>query len=250
MNTALPFKYSVHSSAVALLLGATFLATLPAWAQVTQAPPSQAEIVAQQEAARREAQRQAERSQIIAQRTQIEQQRAHTEAQCYQRFVVQDCLEDAKRQARLQDEPLRQREIQINEQERHERAQARIQDIETKKAQKLATPMNSEQRAPRDAKGVPQPTGQAGAVKPAVDAKAVQSQRAQEAQQRAQKQSEYVRSHQEQVQQRKDSESEREAAARAEYEAKLKAAAERKAKAAQEAKERGPGAAPLPAPPQ
>lgn len=249
MNTAFLSKYSVYTGAAALVLSAALLNAAPVWAQSKPAEPSKEEVAAQREAAKRAAEREAERTRIIHQRTQIEQQRADIEVQCYQRFVVQDCLEDAKRQARLQDEPLRQREVQINEEERHERAQTRLLEIEAKKAQKSAIPMSSEQRAPRDAKGIPQPSGQAGAVKPPVDVKAVQSQRAQEAQQRAQKQSDYVRSHQEQMQQRKDGEGEREAAARAEYEAKLKSAAERKAKAAQDAKERGPTAAPLPAAP-
>lgn len=248
MNTAFPFKHSVYTSVAALMMGAVFLTAAPVQAQTPSEALSKGQLAAQQEATRLAAERQAERNQILEQRTQIERQRAHTEAQCYQRFVVQDCLEAAKREARLQDEPLRQREVEINEQERHERARTRLLEIEAKKAQKSATPMKSEQRMPRDVKGLPEPTGQAGAVKPPVDVKAVQSQRAQEAQQRAQKQSDYVRNHQQQVQQRKAGEAEREAAARAEYEAKLKSAAQRKAKAAQEAKERGATAAPLPAP--
>ena len=197
-----------------------------------------------------EAARKAEHGQIQQQRAAIETQRIEEERKCYQRFVVEDCLEEARRKARVLEKPLREREVQLNQQEREEKAAERLREIEAKKAQKAATPMTGEQRTPSVPKASPAPSGKQGAVKPPVDVNAVQAQRAQEAQQRAAKHNQYVQQHQQQQAQRAAQSGDKAAAARAAYDAKQKAAAEHKAKIQKTEAEHGPRAAPLPAPAQ
>jgi hypothetical protein len=101
--------------------------------------------------------------------------------------------------------------------------------------------------AAREERQEPAPAHWLG-CQPAVDEQAAQAQRQTEAQQRASKQADYVRRHEQNRAQADQGRAEREAKARADHEAKLKAAAEHKARALQQAKERGQTAAPLPAP--
>lgn len=190
-------------------------------------------------------QREAERDEILSKRAVIEQQRVADEKRCYQKFAVEGCLAEARQAAREKDAPLGARELEINDLERKEKAAARLQSIEEKQVEKAAVPMKSQQRE-KNPKSVPQSTG--SDAKPAVDEQAVQAQRQTEAQQRASKQLDYVRRHEQNRAQTEQGRAEREAKAKADYAAKLKAAAEHKARALQQAKERGQTAPPLPAP--
>ncbi|KGH24091.1 hypothetical protein GL58_25415 [Comamonas testosteroni] len=231
-------------------LAAVWLACAPAMAQVKADSAQQTDRQAQKAAAEKarqhlHQQREAERDEILSKRAVIEQQRVADEKLCYQKFAVEGCLADARRAAREKDAPLRARELEINDTERKEKAAAKLQAIEEKKAENAAVPMKSQQRDKSD-KSLPQPAG--SGAKPAVDEQAARAQRQTEAQQRASKQADYVRRHEQSRAQADQGRAEREAKARADHEAKLKAAAEHKARALQQAKERGQTAAPLPAP--
>ncbi len=227
-------------------LAAVWLACAPVMAQVKADSAQQTDKQAQKEVAdKARQQREAERDEILSKRAVIEQQRVADEKLCYQKFAVEGCLADARRVAREKDAPLRARELEINDTERKEKAAAKLQAIEEKKAENAAVPMKSQQRD-KSGKSLPQPTG--SGAKPAVDEQAARAQRQTEAQQRASKQADYVRRHEQNRAQADQGRAEREAKARADHEAKLKAAAEHKANALQQAKERGQTAAPLPAP--
>ena len=202
-----------------------------------------------QQRAQVKARREAERAEITQKRAIIESQQTAAEALCYKKFAVEDCLVEARREARDKDAPLRARELEINESERRERAAERLKQIEEKKASKAAAPMNGQQRDKTPGVATPDVAAPSGkGPRPPVDEQAVQQQRSQEAQQRAAKQADYVQRHQADQLRRKAETAEREPKARADYEAKLKAAAEHKAKALQAAKEKGQTAAPLPVP--
>ena len=188
----------------------------------------------------------AERKEIQGKRDVIEQQRLADEKLCYQKFAVEDCLTDARRAAREKDVPLRARELEVNEAERKDKAAERLQTIEEKKADNAAVPMKAQQREKMPGTG-PQPTGPG--AKPEVDEAAARAQRQSEAQQRAAKQGEYVRRHEQNRAQADQGRAEREAKARADYEAKVKEAEAHKASVLKKAQEAGKKpAAPLPAP--
>jgi hypothetical protein len=211
-----------------------WLAALAICGSALAADASSADADAEAEAAKAvQAERKAARNEIAAQRALVKQRQTAAESECYQRFYVEDCLSDARMQAREQDKPLRERELQLNDQERRERAAQRLKDIEAKQADKASAAMEASQRPPA----------------PVRDIQGLGAQRVQDAQQRAAQQSSHQRDHDEQVQRRAAGEDERRAAARADYDAKQKAAAERRARAAEAARERGPQAAPLPATP-
>ena len=188
--------------------------------------------------------REHERAEIAIKREIIEQQLMEKEKLCYQKFAVEGCLADARAQARKLDEPLRELELKINEAERKYKAQERLKTIEEKKAEKEAVPMKSQQR--ENHRHAPAPTGPG--AKPGVDEQAMRAQRQIEAQQRADRQSDYVRRHEQNRAKADEGKAARETKAREDYEAKLKAAADHKAGALKQAQERGKTAAPLPAP--
>ena len=185
-----------------------------------------------------------ERAEIVSKRAVIDQQLMAEEKDCYQKFAVEGCLAEARARARAKDEPLRERELQINEVERRQKADERLESIEEKKAEKAAVPMKSQQRDGTRHPSAPKGSG----AKPGVDEQAVQAQRQSEAQQRAARQADYVRRHEQNRTSLEQGRAEREAKAKAEYEAKLKAAADHKASSLKQAQERGKPAAPLPAP--
>lgn len=252
MKMSIPFAQQIcrHIAGFALVpLAAALLACMPAVAQETgsvqeQDKQAQKEAVQKAREQKQEA-RNAERDEILSKRAVIEQQRIEAEKLCYQKFAVEDCLAEARKSAREKDAPLRALELEINDAERKEKAAAKLQSIEEKKAENAAVPMKSQQRE-KDGKGSPQPSG--SGAKPAVDEQAAREQRRTEAQQRADKQAEYMRRHEQNRAQADQGRAEREAKTRADYEAKLKAAAEHKARALEKAKERGQTSAPLPAP--
>ncbi|MBV8250647.1 MAG: hypothetical protein JO200_19635 [Comamonas sp.] len=252
--STLSFKRYAHSLArLALPMAAVCLLALPAQAQQQGAArPAGAEmdkqaqkVAADKERERVKQERDAERREIVGKRAIIEQQRIADEKLCYQKFAVEGCLAEARRLAREKDAPLRARELEINDIERKEKAAERLKSIEEKKAQNAAVPMKSQQRE-KNAKNPPSPSG--AGTRPPVDEEAMQAKRQSEAQQRAAKQADYVRRHEQNRAQAEQGKAEREAKARADHEAKLKAAAEHKASSLKQAQERGKTAAPLPPP--
>lgn len=225
-------------------IAALWMACTPAIAQ-TGADPAVQKAATEQQRERLQKERDAERAEIAGKRAIIEQQRAAEDKLCYQKFSVESCLADAREQARVKDAPLRERELEINDVERKEKAAAKLKSIEDKKAENAAVPMKSQQRE-KAGKSPSSPTGE-GAKRP-VDEPAMQAQRQSEAQQRANKQADYLRRHESSRAQADQGRAEREAKARADHEAKVNGAAEHKARALQQAKQRGQTSAPLPAP--
>lgn len=225
---------------------------VPAAAEPVAAAPGGAAKQAQKATQDKERERlrkswDAERKELQGKRAVIEEQRLADEKLCYQKFAVEGCLAEARGVAREKDAPLRARELEINDLERKEKAAERLKAIEEKKADNAAVPMKSQQRekGPRNAPG-PQGSG----AKPPVDEAAARAQRQAEAQQRAAKQADYVRSHEQNRAKAEQGRAEREAKARADYEAKLKAAEDHKASVLKKAQEGGSKSAPLPAPAQ
>ena len=93
--------------------------------------------------------RAAERAAIADKRAAITQAQMAGEQACRQRFAVEDCLEDVRNQARAELAPLRARELTLNQQERQERAAARLQAIEAKQAQTVPpAPLQAHTRKP------------------------------------------------------------------------------------------------------
>lgn len=187
------------------------------------------------------AQREAERSEIKAAREAIAHRRMAAEKQCYQRFAVEDCLSQVRAQAREQEQPLRARELAINDAERREKSSERLRSID----QKLKEP-----RVPQPVQATPrQPLMQPQPVEPTRTQEEIASERAQqqqEAQQRAARQQTQLQRHQEETSQRLQSEAERRQAAQS-------AAREREAEAARRREKRDKAvaerkAAPLPVP--
>ena len=176
--------------------------------------------------------REAERSRIAQQRAAIAAEQAGTEKACWQRFAVEDCLEAARAQARSQLAPLRARELELNQQERQERAAQRLRAIEAKQAQTVPPlPVQSRTR------------------KPVPDAATLQQQegaRAQEAAARAAQQRQRQADHAQQLQAQEAAQAERRRQAEQDWQDKQRRAQERRAKAQQAEPVRGQ---PLPVPP-
>lgn len=147
------------------------------------------------------------RKDIAAQRQDIATRQQAAEKACWQRFAVEDCLRQVRSQAREQDNVLREREVQINTQERQEKAAQRLRDIERKQAEKVPAPM---QANPRNATGaaVKAPVA-APAPKSPADIAQEQAQRNGQARARAAAQSQRQQSKQAQAAERADSEAQR-----------------------------------------
>lgn len=93
--------------------------------------------------------RAAERAAIAEKRAAITQAQTLGEKACSQRFAVEDCLQDVRGKARAELAPLRARELELNQQERQERAAARLQAIEAKQAQTVPpAPLQTHTRKP------------------------------------------------------------------------------------------------------
>lgn len=248
MKMPIPFAQLTSRRFTALALAplvAVWVLCAPANAQVPGEGPQTQKAAALQQREQLLKEHEAERAEIVRQRALIEQQHVADDKLCYQKFSVEGCLADAREKARLKDVPLRTRELEINDIERKERAATKLKDIEDKKAKNAAVPMKSQKREDVG-KNLPSPTG-VGA-KPPVDEQAVQAQRQSEAQQRASKQADYQRRHDQSRAHADQGRAEREAKARAAREAKIKEAADHKARALKQAQERGKTSAPLPAP--
>lgn len=97
----------------------------PAWAQARPEPES-----AERKAAH--AQRTTERAHIANERKAIAARRLKAETACYKLFAVEDCLRVERGRAREAEAGLRNREMQINEAERKEKAAERLRSIDEK----------------------------------------------------------------------------------------------------------------------
>lgn len=180
----------------------------PAMAQPSASAPPQGRHSAEQ------AQRQAERDRILQERQAIMAIRKRDETACYRRFAVEDCLRDARAQARRAELPLRARELQLNDAERKEKAAERLRSIEEK--QRVAPDRSQPQGAAR------------GAGRPATGVEDLRTQHQREAQQRAQQQRSRQESHAAGKEQRATQSAERAAAARARHAENVKSAQERR----------------------
>lgn len=176
--------------------------------------------------------REAERADIERQRAAIAATQAQEEKACWQRFAVEDCLKDVRARARAQLAPLRARELELNQQERQERAAERLRAIEAKRA-------NAPPPAPV----------QTHTRKPVPDAALRQQEgaRAKEAAERAAQQRQRQADHARQVQEREAAEAERRSKAEQAWSEKQRRAQQRREEAQQSAQpQRGQ---PLPVPP-
>lgn len=100
---------------------------------------------------------QAERERIARERSTVLQQQAQEEAQCQQRFAIEDCLRAVRRSARERLTRLRQQEERLDEAQRQERAQRRLQASEQRlreRASQVPVPAASEAPA-RQPKAAP-----------------------------------------------------------------------------------------------
>lgn len=231
----------LRTTAVALALP---LAAGLAQAQPAQLPPTASKA----ERATVKAERDATRARISAERAAIQQRLKQQETVCYQRFAVENCLSEARNQARLADNALRDEESAINAVERREKSAARLHSIEEKVQEKNqqapAQPgVQSTVRAAPPPKSTP-------AAPTAQDLVEVQAQRAQQARARAQAQSQRNEAHAAEQSRKQSGEAERRAASRQRYEEKQREAQEnRERQRATAAESDKPKAAPLPRPP-
>ena len=74
----------------------------------------------------------AERERLQAERTLIEQAHEARTRECWQRFAVNSCLQQVRRDRHAALDPLRARELALNEQERAWRTQQREQRLREK----------------------------------------------------------------------------------------------------------------------
>lgn len=179
---------------------------------------------------------------ITQQRQQIEANKLEAEKACWQRFAVEGCLRDVRAQAREQDNVLRARELDINNEARQEKAAERLRAIEQKKNEKQASaPVTTNVRG-KEAAAVPSvPTST-----PPVDIEQAQAERTQAAQARAAETQARVAKQQAAIAEHETSDAERRAKVKKNMQDKQQAADARRASKADDiAKRKG---APLPIP--
>lgn len=233
---------SIPSLAVLLVLAAQLA---PAWSQSGPAVEASAPVaVSAQEPGldtAAAARRKAEHDRIRRERVAIGAQRTADEAQCYQRFAVEDCLKVVRARSREAESRLRAQEIELNDAERTEKAAARRRSIEEKQRSvpAAASPATDEPTA-------------AVVRKPGQDPQAQKILRKQEAQLRARQQRNRAQAQAEEQAGRSAENAQRAAEARARQAQAIESAQQRrarveKAQAEAAAKGRQP-AAPLPAP--
>lgn len=191
----------------------------------------------------RQAQRAAEKADIAQQRRAMAERQKPLEAACYQKFAVENCLKDLRDQARAQEKPLRERELQINADERREKSEERLRGIEQKMNEPRTLPvMQGAQRKPLTGQGQPPERTQADVER---DRAAINAQ----AQQRSQDQAKRVQSKQSQQAERVQSEAERRAAAQEAAQQRQEEAAKAKARRDKAVGERRGAPLPVPAAP-
>ena len=183
---------------------------------------------------------------IAQQRQQIEARQQEAEKACWQRFAVEDCLRNVRAQAREQDNVLRARELQINNEERQEKAAERLRAIEQKKQEKQANaPVKSSVRG-KEAAVPSAPAPQQPAPKTQAEIEQAEAQRAQAAQERAAETEARQAQQRAEMAERELTEAERRAKVKKNMQDKQQAAEARRASKADDiAKRKG---APLPIP--
>jgi colicin import membrane protein len=88
-----------------------------------------------------------ERERISAEREQAVQRYSGEEADCYQRFAVNDCLRDVRRQRRVALEELRRQEILLNDAQRAAIAAEQQRRIEQRQAERESSASQAERDA-------------------------------------------------------------------------------------------------------
>lgn len=81
-----------------------------------------------------DAQIDAERERIGAQRRVIDARHAQERSGCYQRFAVEDCLRDSRRRLREDTDDLRRQETMLNDMQRKRRGAEQLERLEAKQA--------------------------------------------------------------------------------------------------------------------
>src|SRR5262249_3974728 len=76
-----------------------------------------------------------ERARIASERAEVEKRYADRERECRERFVVTSCVDDAKRERRKSLDALRAQELQLDEQTRRARTEARRAELAAKAAE-------------------------------------------------------------------------------------------------------------------
>lgn len=131
--------------------------------------------------------REQERQRISREQAQV--QAAHDEARraCYQRFVVTACLDEARAERRRALDELQRQESLLNDAERRERAQERLQRIDERVAQRAAEEKRLAEQAARRSAALPPAARAEDLAAPAARETQAEQRRqaAQEAQQRA-----------------------------------------------------------------
>ena len=82
----------------------------------------------------------AERQQLQMEREAVEREHDERQRACWQRFVVNSCLQQVRRERHAALDPLRARELVLNEQERAWRTQQREQRMREKDERGTAKP--------------------------------------------------------------------------------------------------------------
>lgn len=193
------------------------------------------------------AHRKAGHEQIRRDRAALATERHQQDADCYQRFAVEDCLRAVRAKSRAVESRLRAQEVELNDAERRQKAADRLRSIEERKQSvpDMPRPAKGSGGAVREA-----PSG--GARKVPADPRSVKMQRDQEAAQRAQQQRQRTQTQSSQQASRAAANADQAAKARERHVETLKAADARrmrveKAKTDAAAQGRKP-AAPLPLP--
>jgi hypothetical protein len=96
------------------------LGSLPLWAQSTAAAGN--------------ADFEAERSRLTAERAAIDARFEKERAACYQKFAVEDCLRDSRRRRRAETDHIKRQETAINDIERQRRGAAELEKLDQKAA--------------------------------------------------------------------------------------------------------------------
>lgn len=180
-----------------------------------------------------------EKSRIDADRKAVEARYDQDRAACYQKFAVQDCLNDARRKRRAQVEDLNRQEAVINDAERKRRGAAQLDRLE-QKGELSADDAAKREQALQSQRDREQRASERAADRQSKEAEAAANRRAFEDKQRAHAE-EQARTAERRAQ---------DAADRQRYEEKLKKAEQDRAELEERnAKRTKPRAAPLPTPP-
>ncbi|MDA7416143.1 hypothetical protein PGB34_07160 [Xenophilus arseniciresistens] len=94
-----------------------------------------------------DAQIDAERERIGAQRRVIDARHAQERAACYQRFAVEDCLRESRRRLRDDTDDLRRQETMLNDMQRKRRGAEQLERLEAKQAAPAAPDAQQRQSA-------------------------------------------------------------------------------------------------------